>query len=94
MAIIPLEWKSCKAVPQESILGPILFLLFVNDMAQSITGSTLNIYGYDTTLSENSSCADINNVTQTLNHDLKSLKEWSNQKKMFFKNTQKTKSSS
>ena len=33
---------------------------------------------------------DINNVSQTLNHDLKSLKEWSDQNRIFI-NTQKTK---
>ena len=33
---------------------------------------------------------DIYNVSQTLNHDLKSLKEWSDQNGMFI-NTQKTK---
>ena len=33
---------------------------------------------------------DINNVSQTLNHDLKSLKEWSDQNRIFI-NSQKTK---
>ena len=32
---------------------------------------------------------DINNVSQTLNHDLKKLKDWSDQNMMFI-NTQKT----
>ena len=34
---------------------------------------------------------DINNVSQTLNHDLKSLKEWSDQNMMFI-NTQEAQS--
>ena len=42
-------------VPQRSILGPILFLLFVNDMPLSIRDSTLEVYVDDTTLSKTSS---------------------------------------
>lgn len=79
-----------QGIPQGSILDPILFLSFVNDVLQSITGSTLNIYAYDATLFESSNWADINNVSQTLNDDLKSLKEWFDQDRMFI-DTQKTK---
>ena len=39
-----------QGVPKGSILGPILFLLFVNDMLSSICHSTLDIYADDTTL--------------------------------------------
>ena len=44
-----------KAVRQEvlqgSILGPVLFLLFVNDMPLHLNNSTIDIYADNTTLS-------------------------------------------
>ena len=80
-----------QGVPQGSILGPILFLLFVNDMPLSIRDSTLDVYADDTTLSKTSSWENVSYLTQSLNQDLKRLDEWSERNKMFI-NSQKTKS--
>ena len=75
-----------QGVPQASILGPILFLLFVNDMPLSIRDSTLDVYADDTTLSKCSSWENVPHMTQALNQDLKRLDEW------LARNSQKTKS--
>ena len=60
-------------VPQGSVLGPLLFLLYINDIADKLVGKT-RLYADDTSLSFSSSIlAEIETV---LNNDLKQLKEW------------------
>ena len=49
-----------KGVPQGSIIGPVLFLLFVNFMPLHLNNSTTDIYADDTTLSLS---ANWNNIT-------------------------------
>ena len=39
-----------QAVPQGSVLGPVLFLLFVNDIPLYLSNSIVDIYADDTTL--------------------------------------------
>ena len=80
-----------QGVPQGSILGPIFFLLFVNDMPLSKRDSTLDVYADDATLSKCSCWENVPHLTRALNQDIKRLDEWSARNKMFI-NSQKTKS--
>ena len=61
-------------VPQGSILGPFLFLLYINDLNQAIKYSTVHHFADDTNLLY----ADKSQKTLTkcINHDLTCLGEW------------------
>ena len=74
------EWANVKAgVPQGSILGPILFLVYINDLFEVVT-SDIRIFADDTFIFrvvDPSSTADLNN-------DLRNITAWAHQWKMLF----------
>ena len=61
-------------VPQGSILGPLLFLIYINDMNTAIKNSTTFHFADDTYLKYSSSCE--NNLRKKMNEHLSLLFEW------------------
>ena len=59
--------------PQGSILGPLLFIVYVNDMPSCFKKCDVNIYADDTAFYYASN--DIENVNQVLQSELKQVFE-------------------
>ena len=77
-----LEWLPVKAgVPQGSILGPLFFLIYINDLSVDIT-ATVKLFADDT--SSFSIAHDPNTSANGLNKDLQKISEWTYQWKMPF----------
>ena len=75
-----------QGVPQGSVLGPVLFLLFVNDIPLHLTNSTVDIYADDTTITASAHFLDLCSMTQRLNSDLDAVQRWASCNKMFINN--------
>ena len=61
-------------VPQGSLLGPLLFTLFVNDMPNNVQFCELALYDDDTCLFTSST--DPGEIERKLNEDILSLSKW------------------
>ena len=62
------------AVPQGSILGPLLFLLHVNDLPQSLSDAGSYLYADDTCIFYQHE--DVKKIENVLNKEFSSLCQW------------------
>jgi hypothetical protein len=68
-------------VPQGSVLGPLLFIIYINDIADKLASLT-RLFADDTSF--NCSHSDGTEIQSIINRDLKELDEWSNRWLMTF----------
>ena len=66
---------------------PIVFLIFINDMANAVTHGKITMYAYDSTLYTSGN--DFNLISKQLTEDLIAIKRCSRANKLFL-NTDKT----
>ena len=76
------EWGEIESgVPHGSVLGPLLFLIYINDLEKGIK-SHIKFFADDTSLF--SIVKDPNTSAFELNHDLELISHWAYQWKMSF----------
>ena len=76
-----------KGVPQGSILGPLLFTIYVNDLPKIVENCDVVLYADDTTLFTGS-CVP-SNIQVNINKDLNKLEKWFRDNRLCL-NTSKT----
>ena len=61
-------------VPQGSVLGPSLFLFYVNNLPNTSNLLTFHLFADDTNMYY--SCKNLDDLESKLNHELKTVAEW------------------
>ena len=69
-------------ISQGSILGPLLFIVFINDLPFHVTSSTIDLYADDTTLTSCANYSSIDKLEQNLNSSVAEIAEWAASNKL------------
>ena len=75
------NWKEISVgVPQGSVLGPLIFNLFMNDLVYAVKQTTFSVYADDTQIFFADSKAE--KVEEVINADLANVEKWYEQNGM------------
>ena len=73
------SWRGVEyGVPQGSVLGPILFILYINDISCSIHWSHYLLFADDLQIYLHAKMEDLPECLEKLKEDIKSITHWSN----------------
>lgn len=76
-AVISKCLKVRAGVPQGSVLGPILFLIYINDLPNAIRHSKYHIFADDLQIYKSLQMGNCCDNIKLINQDIKSIVEWS-----------------
>lgn len=69
-------------VPQGSVLGPLLFSLYINDLVSVLHHSTPHLYADDLQIYASAKVESVNECVDGLNSDLQAISVWADQNKL------------
>ena len=69
-AILPIDY----GIPQGSVLGPLLFLIYINDLNDAVTFSKIHHFADDTNILYTSKY--LKDINGKVNYDLRHIVEW------------------